>query len=114
MEQLVDDVAPDTELIPPAPGGALPGPFRLTRRGRALLPIFRSRHSKKGRAAAVTNTGEIEQNQKITNTDYGYRFPYVESKAQNERAQISLMDQQFGSSCTARNFRILSRYSKTN
>lgn len=33
--------------------------------------------------------------QAIVNTDYGYRMPYFESQAQNERAQISLIDQQF-------------------
>lgn len=35
------------------------------------------------------------QSQTIVNTDYGYRVPYLESAAQLERAQISLMDQQF-------------------
>jgi hypothetical protein len=30
-----------------------------------------------------------------TNDDYGYRVPYIEAQAQNERAQISLIDQQF-------------------
>jgi biotin carboxyl carrier protein len=33
--------------------------------------------------------------QTIVNTDYGYRTPFYESAAQLERAQISLMDQQF-------------------
>jgi hypothetical protein len=31
----------------------------------------------------------------ITNTDYGYRMPYLEANAQWARAQISLIDQQF-------------------
>jgi hypothetical protein len=38
---------------------------------------------------------ESNENQTIVNTDYGYRVPYLESAAQYERAQISLMDQQF-------------------
>jgi hypothetical protein len=44
-----------------------------------------------------TSTGwsESSENQTIVNTDYGYRVPYLESAAQYERAQISLMDQQF-------------------
>ena len=29
------------------------------------------------------------------NTDYGYRTPFFENQAQNQRAQISLIDQQF-------------------
>jgi hypothetical protein len=36
------------------------------------------------------------EQQKITNTDYTYRTPFFESQAQYERAQISLMDEQFG------------------
>jgi biotin carboxyl carrier protein len=40
-------------------------------------------------------TSQVKTNQKITNTDYGYRFPYNECQAQYQRAQISLMDQQF-------------------
>lgn len=42
-----------------------------------------------------TSSGLATQSQTIVNTDYGYRIPYLESQAQNERAQISLIDQQF-------------------
>jgi hypothetical protein len=35
------------------------------------------------------------QSQTIINTDYGYKTPYHEARAQYERAQISLMDQRF-------------------
>ncbi len=35
------------------------------------------------------------QEQTITNTDYGYRVPFLEDQAQHERAQISLIDQRF-------------------
>lgn len=31
----------------------------------------------------------------IANTDYGYRVPFTEDQAKNERAQISLIDQEF-------------------
>jgi hypothetical protein len=39
--------------------------------------------------------GLAVERQLIVNTDYGYRMPYYDSQAQNERAQISLIDQQF-------------------
>jgi HlyD family secretion protein len=42
-----------------------------------------------------TGSGYASEQQVIVNTDYGYRVPYLESAAQFERAQISLMDQQF-------------------
>jgi hypothetical protein len=42
-----------------------------------------------------TSWGNAHQRQKIENTDFAYRVPSIESQAQNERAQISLMDQQF-------------------
>jgi|HubBroStandDraft_1064217.scaffolds.fasta_scaffold02267_8 hypothetical protein len=37
----------------------------------------------------------VLQAQNMTYTDYGYRVPYIECQAQNVRAQISLMDEQF-------------------
>ena len=42
-----------------------------------------------------SNNSKARQDQIITNTDYGYRVPYYEGAAQFERAQISLIDQQF-------------------
>ena len=42
-----------------------------------------------------SGSGYASEQQTIVNTDYGYRVPYLESAAQFERAQISLMDQQF-------------------
>jgi hypothetical protein len=39
--------------------------------------------------------GFAYEHQTIVNTDYGYRIPFLECLAQNQRAQISLMDQQF-------------------
>jgi hypothetical protein len=43
----------------------------------------------------ATSSGYASQYQTIVNTDYGYRVPYCEGAAQYERAQISLIDQQF-------------------
>ncbi|HTH99608.1 MAG TPA: hypothetical protein VL752_01575 [Acidisoma sp.] len=44
-----------------------------------------------------SSTGEAYsvEGQTIVNTDYGYRIPSIENQAQNERAQISLLDQQY-------------------
>jgi hypothetical protein len=42
-----------------------------------------------------TSNGSATECQNIENTDYGYRIPFLESQAQNERAQISLIDEQF-------------------
>jgi hypothetical protein len=42
-----------------------------------------------------TGTAYAVESQTIVNTDYGYRVPSIESQAQNERAQISLIDQQY-------------------
>lgn len=50
----------------------------------------------------MTNTGTITQ--KITNTDYGYRIPWWECQAQYQRAQISLIDQQFAQFMYSVNF----------
>jgi hypothetical protein len=41
------------------------------------------------------STGSAHEDETIINTDYGYRVPYLEGAAQYERAQISLIDQQF-------------------
>jgi hypothetical protein len=41
------------------------------------------------------SSGTALQHETIVNTDYGYRTPYFECRAQFERAQISLIDQQF-------------------
>ena len=41
------------------------------------------------------SAGTAVENQAITNTDYGYRVPSLEARAQNQRSQISLMDESF-------------------
>ena len=42
-----------------------------------------------------TGAAYAVENQTITNTDYAYRVPWIENQAQNERSQISLIDQQY-------------------
>jgi hypothetical protein len=44
---------------------------------------------------ASQTTGSATERQTIVSTDYGYRVPFLESQAQNQRAQISLLDEQF-------------------
>ena len=49
-----------------------------------------------GTSQEITTSGSTaRQAERIENTDYGYRTPHFESQAQYERAQISLMDEQF-------------------
>jgi hypothetical protein len=43
----------------------------------------------------TSSADKARQSQIITNFDYSYRVPYLEAAAQFERAQISLIDQQF-------------------
>ncbi|HEY1892391.1 MAG TPA: HlyD family efflux transporter periplasmic adaptor subunit [Steroidobacteraceae bacterium] len=52
---------------------------------------------------STTSTARSSEHQMIVNTDYGYRTPYFESQAQNERAQISLIDQQFAQFMSGQN-----------
>ncbi len=47
--------------------------------------------------------GQAEQVQKVVSTNYGYRVPHLESAAQNQRAQISLMDERFAQYMTNQN-----------
>jgi biotin carboxyl carrier protein len=47
--------------------------------------------------------GAAKQLQSGVNTDYGYRVPNLENSAQNHRAQISLMDEQFSQYMYAQN-----------
>ncbi|MGA7283313.1 MAG: hypothetical protein WBW87_02105 [Candidatus Cybelea sp.] len=57
---------------------------------------------------AATGKAYAVETEQIVNTDYGYRMPSVESQAQNERAQISLNDQQFALFMKTRNLPNLS------
>lgn len=42
-----------------------------------------------------SNSGRASGTQSTTHVDYEYRTPYLEARARNNRAQISLMDQKF-------------------
>jgi hypothetical protein len=55
--------------------------------------------------AIVESQGDVTQT--VKNTDYGYRMPNYENAAQNHRAQISLMDEQFALFMSTRNFKYL-------
>jgi hypothetical protein len=48
-----------------------------------------------GATNPVTNTDIPQPTQNMTYTDYGYRIPAIEANAQNSRAQMNLMDEQF-------------------
>jgi len=43
--------------------------------------------------SSSTSSGTQYQTQYMVNTDYGYRVPSIEAEAQNQRAQISLIDE---------------------
>jgi biotin carboxyl carrier protein len=88
MESLNTNVKVGTAISPPPAGAQQPLLFTGGANPNETLQEATS-------GETITNTGEIKQSQTITNTDYGYRTPYIESQAQNERAQISLIDQQF-------------------
>jgi hypothetical protein len=53
---------------------------------------------------ATSNADKARQSQTIINTDYGFRVPYSEAAAQFERAQISLIDQEFQQFMYTQNF----------
>ena len=57
--------------------------------------------------ALSTSTGQATEEQTILNTDYGYRIPFIETSAQNERAQISLIDEQFAQFLAGQNMPFL-------
>ncbi|PYR81584.1 MAG: hypothetical protein DMF87_04835 [Acidobacteria bacterium] len=81
-------VSPGTFLAPPAAGLA-----SITVAGsrpveEAVHMGIEDQHT--------TSSSEATDDQTIVNTDYGYRIPFLENLAQYERAQISLIDEQFG------------------
>jgi biotin carboxyl carrier protein len=57
-----------------------------------------------GASTEVTQSkGTAKDTQNITNTDYGYRMPSIESNAQNARAQISLIDEKWATFMASQN-----------
>jgi multidrug resistance efflux pump len=52
---------------------------------------------------ASSQTSENTEYQTIANRDYGYRIPHLENLAQYERAQISLIDEQFAQFMSGQN-----------
>jgi biotin carboxyl carrier protein len=72
---------------PPAGGESFAG---WTWQGYSTVELQEGTSSDETRSA-----GAALEFQTIANTDYAYRIPYIESQAQNQRAQISLIDQQF-------------------
>jgi hypothetical protein len=56
-----------------------------------------------------SSRGSANQHQTIENKDYAYRTPLLESEAQNERAQISLIDQRFAQFMTGQNLPYLAQ-----
>ena len=51
--------------------------------------------STKHKADLAQGKDIADQTETVTNTDYGYRTPFLDNLAQYERAQISLIDEQF-------------------
>lgn len=96
-EEVVGPLGASGITVPPPPGGGAPfsgwnwsGPFNLE---------FQEGSS----GETGQSSGYASQYQTIINTDYGYRVPYCEGAAQYERAQISLIDQQFSQFMYAQN-----------
>jgi multidrug resistance efflux pump len=56
-----------------------------------------------------TSTGTADQKQTTQNTDYAYRHPSLENDAQFQRAQISLLDEQFSQFIFGQNLPLLDR-----
>jgi hypothetical protein len=65
--------------------------------GSSLTSTFDSGFSAQNSLSVgrTESKGQANQRQKVVNTNYGYRVPHLESAAQNQRAQISLMDERF-------------------
>lgn len=96
---------PGTVPAPPAGGGFL----QWTASPAAPIALQETTSGDVDRTSEESSTrGSAQQSQKIVNTDYGYRMPYQEGAAQYERAQISLIDQQFAQFMSGQNLPKLS------
>jgi hypothetical protein len=96
QDSIAGPVAPTS--LPAVPAGGQPGGWSFS----GPIPINESfQQSTSGLSGQ--SSGYASQYQTIVNTDYGYRVPYCEGAAQYERAQISLIDQQFSQFMYAQN-----------
>jgi hypothetical protein len=90
VSQAVGDQIPPGVLIQLPPGGNPVTNFGFT--GGNLM----TEDDQDSTSGSISNSqATASQSQYISNTDYGYRVPAIESVAQNERAQISLNDEWF-------------------
>ena len=111
-QESVGLLASGTIPAPPTP----PGNFSWSASGPVNVDLDEQRTEESGTNWAnttnqenSTSSGWASQTQHIANVDYGYRTPYYEAAAQFERAQISLIDQQFQQFMTTQNFPHLDR-----
>src|SRR5215469_2109350 len=80
----------EDRILPAPPEHANWGNFHFNDDNPMGLSIDESSNEEK-----TSVLGSAHEFQAIMNTDYGYRIPYLESQAQDHRAQISLMDERF-------------------
>jgi hypothetical protein len=90
--ELGDDAFTTDVTFPPPP---LDFQGRIHRDDPTIHGSFREGRSSESSSEKSASTGSASQKQEIANTDYGYRIPFLECQAQNERAQISLIDERF-------------------
>jgi hypothetical protein len=60
-------------------------------------------------AGKTTTSGSSKQTQHTDNTDYDYRHPSLENEAQYQRAQVSLIDEQYSQFMYGQNLPLLDR-----
>jgi hypothetical protein len=90
VSQAIGASVPTGVLSPLPQGGELPGGFGFTG------DIDMSEDDQDATSSSLSNSqATASQTQYISNTDYAYRVPIIEAEAQETRAQISLMDEQF-------------------
>jgi hypothetical protein len=71
----------------PLPPGGVPGPTTLSGDNKENVTLQISSSGASGTTSETSHrTGQATQSQTITNTDYGYRHPFVEFGAQYQRA----------------------------
>jgi len=94
-EKTAEWITPDATFPPPPPGTRIDVVNTDIGVKEDFKEGFSSEDSSEDSSENSESTGSANQFQTILNTDYGYRIPFLESQAQNERAQISLIDEQF-------------------